>query len=128
MTPLAAGILALVLLAQTVALVAIVWRVLNDAPVRREQEHAFALGCIERAKAQDAREVAEADALREAAKAAEVSQIVADTAASAEIENQRKQGWARDIAEGRAAMVGAGMDPDDPRQVLAWNLRHEAAS
>lgn len=111
-----------------VAQVAVVWRVLRDDAVRREQEHTFLWGVIERMRAADAEEVARADAVREHTRAQVEMVTAAQVAQSDSLAAQYRQGWATEMAEGRAAMVDAGFDPDDPEEVMAWNARMGAPS
>ena len=117
-----AGVLAL----QTAALVVIVWRVLRDDAVRREQEHAMLLGVLDRMKATTLQEVAEADAIREANRADVERQTIQDLERSTDLAGEHRAGFYGEEAEGRAAMRAAGLDPDNPAAVLAWNRRLES--
>lgn len=41
----------------------------------------------------------------------------------AAITSELNAGWTQEIAEGRAAMLLAGLDPDDPQAVMGFNAR-----
>ena len=81
------------------------------------------LGVLERMKATSVAEVVEADIVRESAKASLDQRAVNDSALASAISEQGEVGWYGEVAEGRAAMSQAGLDPDDPDAVLAWNAR-----
>ncbi len=81
------------------------------------------LGVLERVKAQTIAEVVEADVVRQSAQASFDQKAAVDSTWAADLKVQGDNGWYGAVAEGRAAMVAAGKDPDDPDQVIAWNDR-----
>tara|TARA_Y100000310_G_scaffold341343_1_gene440191 strand:+ start:196 stop:561 length:366 start_codon:yes stop_codon:yes gene_type:complete len=116
-----------VLVLQAAAIVIIAWRAIRDAPVRREQEHAFLLSAMDRTMADSVLEAAQADILREASAAEENMHNAHLEAITGELDQERKLGHVGLMAEGRAAMRSAGYDPDNEEEVMNWNDRHTVA-
>jgi len=105
------------------SLVLIVWRVVSQTPLQREQDHAMLLGVLERYRAESAVEVAHADAIRESSRVAQEQVDAIEVLLSEELSEQQRQGFAGDVAMARAAMVQVGLDPEDDDDVEAWNSR-----
>lgn len=104
------------------ALVAVVWR-LTQADPRREAEHRFLISALQVARAKSVAEAAQADVIRESARRDEDMEAAVEALASTELEQQRRQGFSGEIAQARALMVKAGLNPDDDADVDLWNAR-----
>ena len=98
---------------------------------QREQSNALMLGLAERMRPNAAVEQAHAAVIRDDAAA----ERELDAALNAKIEKERepyldyiaaerKKGYPDDIAEARAVMVAAGLDPDDADATAGWNQSH----
>lgn len=98
-------------------------KVVSDDAVRREQEHRFMLDAMELVKAQSVAEVAEVEIARASARISFDERESVDSTWAADLKVQGDNGWYGAVAEGRAAMVAAGKDPDDPDAVVEWNER-----
>ena len=114
------GVLAL---AAIVGQKAVVWRVMRGAPVALAAQHEFLLSAIDHLKADTVLEAAQADAFREEARQEEQVWEANETALSATVDEQVVMGHPREAAVGRAAMIVAGLDPDDAQAVINWNDR-----
>ena len=118
----------MILAASLVAVVVVVARALHGY---REQDRALVLGLAERLRPQAAIEIAQADVIRAGAAAmtdaekkfeADIEEHRARI--DSQIRAQEQHGYGGEVAEGRAAMVAAGFDPDDENAVNAWNEQH----
>ena len=107
----------------SVSLVLVVWRVVSQSPVQREQDHAMLLGVLERYRAESVVEVAHADAIRESSRVSQTQVDAIEVLLSEELNEQQRQGFAGDVAMARAAMVQSGLDPEDDSDVETWNSR-----
>jgi hypothetical protein len=119
--------LTLAVLVQAAALVWLMLRMEQGERARREADHRFALGIVERAVSKSAVDVAQADAIRQESAREDMLRAAAVAAMEEDIERQRALGHFGDEAVARAAMARAGLDPDDEDQVRWWNLRSEGA-
>jgi len=127
-------VLGLVVLGQTLALVRLTLSRPDEQAARLRAEHDFALATIAASKATTASEAVVAEAQREdfaLEREAIRQQTNPDANAPGFTEHIRKQnglGYFGDVADGRAAMVLAGWDPDDAEQSTNWNAIHAPGS
>ena len=101
----------------------------------RDQDRELVLGVVERIRPQAAVEQAQAEAIRGAAEAeteavAKVDSAIAEARQkySMQIRSQEERGYSGIVAEGRAVMVAAGFDPDNPEDTDKWNAQAGAVS
>lgn len=116
--------MAVLILASVVAQVVVVWRVLRDDALRRDQDHEFMLGVLERLQAKDLGVIVQAEAAREAIAASRGSLNTERTVESDGQNGRENQGLWNEIDEGRRAMLDAGLDPNNPTDVAGWNQRY----
>jgi len=102
-------------------------RALRDDRTARSLDQQFLLGVLREHKATSVVEAAHAEAIRDEALATEVEHTAQGFAASlTERDQARLEGWSTEAAEGRAAMMAVGLDPDDDDAVHAFNKRNGA--
>lgn len=104
----------------------LVWRATQGEDRRRDADHRLVLELVTRIRAKDATEIAQADLLRQAAKSEEDMRMAVEQTLSSEIQDQWKRGFFGDLGMVRAAMVKAGLDPEDDEHVRLWNERYGA--
>lgn len=104
-----------------------VWRVTGEARVERGQANEFMHGVIDRVRAEDAMEVAQADAVREASKMIESADTGAQTILESRIKEHTAAGY-HDTEEAlaRVMMEECGLDPNNPKHVMSWNQKQTA--
>ena len=121
-------ITALILVAGLVVGVVVAVRALHGF---REQNNALMLGLAERLRPNAAVEQAHAAVIRDDAASERALAAALDAKIEKErepyldyIAAERKKGYPDDIAEARAVMVAAGLDPDDAAETAGWNQSH----
>lgn len=105
------------------ALVTVSWKDATREAVRRDADHRLLLAVLDRAKASSIAEVAQADVIRESMRREAEMEAAVESELGPELQAQHERGYAGEVAQARAFMAKAGMDPDDDEDVRLWNSR-----